>query len=214
MKMILVAALMWLWAAAPSPAQTVTATSAPPPDEIAASVKARLAPAGAAVKVGDKTLEFWWVTAVPLTAGEASWAHVDEGTLVGAVRISAAYTDIRGRGIKAGVYLLRYALQPQNGDHLGASPYREFLLLSPAALDAAPGVLSHDAAVEQAKKAGASSHPAAWSLDPPAATGPALQVHTTDEGHTSVIVEVPATKDGQPAGALKFGLILVGRIEA
>jgi hypothetical protein len=39
-------------------------------------------------------------------------------------------------------------------------------------------------------------------------------VHTTPEGHTSVIFEVPATNDGQPAGALKFGLIVAGKIEA
>ena len=82
------------------------------------------------------TLDFWFVTSLPLQAGGApSWQQTEEGTIVGAVRVSAVYRDIRGRTIKPGTYTLRYGIQPANGDHLGVSPFREFLLLSPAAAD-------------------------------------------------------------------------------
>ncbi len=211
----LVLACVTLVLSVPAFAQTpvVVPHTPPPPDDIAPPVRTALAPGGATVTVGDKTLEFWWVTGVPLTGDGASWAHVAEGTLVGAVRLSAAHADIRGRGLKAGVYLLRYALQPQNGDHLGASPFREFLLLTPVATDTTPDPLDHDRAVEQAKKAGTSSHPAAWSLDPSAADEAPLQVHTTSDGHASVVFELPATNQGQAAGTLKFGVIVVGKIE-
>lgn len=212
--LVLACAIVVLPMSASAQTPVVAPQTTPPPDEIAAPVRAALAPGGATVTVGDKTLEFWWVTGVPLTGDDASWAHVAEGTLVGAVRLSAPYTDIRGRGLKAGVYLLRYALQPQNGDHLGASPFREFLLLTPAATDTTPNPGGHDGTVEQAKKAGTSSHPAAWSLDPPAATEPPLQVLTNSDGHRSIVFELPATTHGRSAGTLKFGVIVVGKIEA
>lgn len=177
------------------------------PAEIAAPVQAQLAPGGATAKVGANTIDFWWVKA--LGAKGKDWSAVPEGTLVGAMKVSAPFRDIRGRTMKAGTYLLRYALQPQNGDHLGVSPHREFLLATPAAEDTSPAALGHDPAVDLAKKSINISHPAVLSLDPPVSSGAPLAVTQTDAGHTAVVFEVP-TADG----SLKFGLILVGLIEA
>lgn len=186
---------------------TVTPHSAAAPDEIAAPVKAVLAPGGATAKVGDNTIEFWWVTS--LQSQGKDWSGVPEGALVGAMKVSAPFRDIRGRSMKAGTYLLRYGLQPQNGDHLGVSPHREFLLATPAAEDTTAAPLGHDPAVELAKKSINISHPAVLSLDPPVATGAPLSVTQTGLGHTAVVFEVPTS-----AGTLKFGLVLVGLIEA
>jgi hypothetical protein len=177
------------------------------PADIAAPVKAVLAPGGATAKVGENTIEFWWVKS--LEAKDKTWAGVAEGTLVGAMKVSAPFRDIRGRTLKAGTYLLRYALQPQNGDHLGVSPHREFLLATPAAEDTTPGVLGHDPAVDLAKKSINISHPAVMSIDPPVATAAPLTVSQNEAGHTSVVFEVPTAQ-----GPLRFGLILVGLIEA
>jgi hypothetical protein len=52
-----------------------------------------------------------------------------------------------------------------------------------------------------------------WSLDPPVAKDAALQPHKTDLGHEAIIMEVPVTRDSKPAGTMKFGVVLVGRIE-
>jgi hypothetical protein len=186
---------------------SVTKHTAPPPDEIAAPVKALLAPGGATAKVGANTIEFWWVASLDATGKD--WSAVAEGTLVGAMKVSAPFRDIRGRSMKAGTYLLRCALQPQNGDHLGVSPHREFLLATPAAEDTSPGPLGHDPAVDLAKKSINISHPAVLSLDPPVSTGAPLAVTATDAGHTAVVFEVPVA-----GGSLKFGLVLVGLIEA
>lgn len=167
------------------------------------------------VTVDAVTLDFWWSGGVPLSSdGPPAWASVPEGALVGAVRISSAFRDIRGRVIKPGVYTLRYGIQPDNGDHLGVSPHRQFLLVSPAADDQNAAPQGHEGTVELSKAAIGGSHPAVWSIDPPAATQPLLSVHKTDLGHQSVIVEVPAARDGKPAGVLKFGIVLVGKIEA
>jgi hypothetical protein len=169
------------------------------------------------VKGGATKLDFWWVKGLPIKAGTAaapSWADVEEGALVGVVNLSSDYRDIRGRVIKPGAYTLRYGIQPANGDHLGVSPYREFLLLSPAAVDHDPAALGHDGTIELSKQSIGGSHPGVWSLDPPVAQGSALQVYKTELGHDGVIMEVPVVRDGTPAGTLKFGLVLIGKIEA
>jgi hypothetical protein len=206
---ISVAILAAVIVAAPVAANGITVTkhTNPVPDEVAAPVKDAIAPGGATATIGETTIDFWWVKA--LDAKGADWSGVPEGTLVGAMKLSTAYRDIRGRTVKPGTYLLRYAAQPQNGDHLGVSPYREFLLVTPAAEDKTPAALGHDPAVELAAKTVNIAHPAILSLDPPVSTEAALSVTQNDAGHSAVVFEVPT-----PGGALKFGLILVGRIEA
>ena len=205
--------------AVPSFAREVSRHKETLPQDVPASIAAALA-SGDGVRVtfdGDTRLDFWWVKGLPVKAGSdpVSWAHVEEGALVGLVRVSSDFRDIRGRIIKPGTYTLRYGIQPQNGDHLGISPFREFLLLSPSALDQDAAPRGHEGTIEISKRAIGGSHPAVWSLDPPvaAAEQAVLSSHETDLGHEAVILEVPVTRDGKTAGTLKFGLVLVGRIE-
>ena len=188
----------------------------PLPSEIHSAVAAQLTPGGVSASVDGTTLDFWWSSGIPLSgSGAPGWAAVPEGALVGAVRIGKDFRDIRGRVIKAGVYTLRYGIQPDNGDHLGVSPHRQFLLVSPAAEDRSPAPTGHEGTIELSKAAVGGSHPGVWSIDPPAAgQQPPLSIHKTDLDHQAIVVEVPASRDGKPAGALKFGIVLVGRIEA
>jgi hypothetical protein len=190
----------------------------PVPSEMAAAVAATLAPGGVRATVGAATVTFWWVKQLPLKSSTSAdgtgsrgpaWSDVQEGTLAGAVKIDKDFRDIRGRVIKAGTYTLRYGLQPTNGDHLGVSPFREFLLLSPAAADTDPAPKGHDESVELSKQTIGGSHPAVWSIDPPVASDAPLSVHTTDLGHKALIMEVPAA-----GGMLRFGVVLIGKIEA
>ena len=173
--------------------------SDPVPGEIAASVAAKVAPGGVRATANGTTITFWWVKDLP----GATWKDVPEGTLVGAVKLDADVRDIRGHVMKAGVYTLRYGIQPATDDHFGVSPFRDFLLLSPAANDKDPATVSHDAMVDLSKRTINSKHPAVWSIDPPAAKDAPLTVYATDLGHKSLIVEV---------GQLKFGIVLIGKI--
>ena len=177
------------------------------PAEIAAPIKEHIAPGGVTAKVGANTIELWFVK--QLDAKGKDWSSVAEGTLVGAMKLTAPFRDIRGRTLKPGTFLLRFALQPQNGDHLGVSPNREFLLATPAAEDTAPAALGHDPTVELAAKSINISHPAVFSLEPAAPDAAPLSVTQNEAGHTFVIFEVPTAQ-----GPFKFGLILVGHIEA
>ncbi len=188
------------------------------PPELAAAVAGVLAPGGVHAEAGKSSLDFWWVKTLPMkgdASAAPSWSAVEEGTLVGAVRVAAAYPDVRGKTIKPGVYTLRYGIQPSNGDHLGVSPFREFLLLSPAAADGDPAPKGHDGTVELSKQAIGGSHPAVLSIDPPVgATDPTLATHRTDLGHQALIVEVPASRAGTTVATFRFGIVLIGRIEA
>jgi len=171
----------------------------PVPTDIAAPVAAKVAPGGVRATANGATITFWWVTDLP----GAAWADVPEGTLVGAVKLDADVRDIRGHVIKAGVYTLRYGIQPANDDHFGISPFRNFLLVSPAAVDKDPATVDHDGVIALSRQTLGGKHPAVLSIDPPAAKDAALAVYTTDLGHKSLIVEV---------GKLKFGIVLIGKI--
>jgi len=171
----------------------------PVPTDIAAPVAAKVAPGGVRATANGTTITFWWVTDLP----SAAWADVPEGTLVGAVKLDADVRDIRGHVMKAGVYTLRYGIQPANDDHFGISPFRNFLLVSPAAVDKDPATVDHDGVIALSRQTLGGKHPAVLSIDPPAAKDAALAVYTTDLGHKSLIVEV---------GKLKFGIVLIGKI--
>lgn len=187
------------------------------PTEVADPVREVLKAGGLRATVAQVTIDFWWVTAVT-PGGNASaspgatgnWQRVAEGTLVGAMRLSAPFRDIRGRTLKAGVYTLRYALQPVNGDHLGVSSFRDFLLASPASVDLQPAATGYEGAVNLSRQAIGTSHPAIFSIDPPSAAAAADGVVTNELGHSAVVVELPVTG----GGTLRFGLVLVGRIDA
>ena len=184
-------------------APSVTPLTDKPPADLAAGVAARLAPA-AKVAIGSTTLEIWLVQSLERTADGPGWSNVDSGTLVGALRVSGEFKEIRGKAVKPGVYTLRYGLQPQNGDHLGISAFRDFLLLSPAAIDKDPKVLGFDGAVALSKEVIGTAHPASLSLDPPEdAPGAVLSAYKNEHGHDGVVLQI---------GGLKFGLIVSGLI--
>lgn len=198
-------------AAGRAQAPTVTTATVALPPELAQPVAAALAPEVVTVTTGTTKLEFWWARALALKDGAKSpgWSEVADGTLAGALRLTSAWTDIRGYTIRPGVYTLRFALQPQNGDHMGISPNREFLLPGPAADDQTADPLGYDAAVALARKTSRRAHPAAISIDPPVAAAEPLSASTNDLGHQIVVVRVP-TAAGAP---MTFGIVVTGTIE-
>ncbi len=198
--------------AAPLQPPTITTAAVSAPAELAAPVAAALSPNAVTVTTGTTKLEFWWLKSLPLrpgATGAPSWADVADGALVGAMRLSANWSEIRGYTIRPGVYTLRFALQPQNGDHMGISPAREFLLPAPAAEDVAVDPVGYDRAVAMASKSSRRAHPASISIDPAVSTATALSATTNDLGHQVVIVSVQ-TSAGTP---LTFGVVVAGTID-
>lgn len=195
---------------------SVRAIPDPPPAELADPIEALMQTGGQGVSAGGKTIDLWWVKSLPLKSGstDKGWPAVEEGTLVGAVKLPEGYADMRGKPIRPGVYTLRYGLQPEDGNHLGVTPNREFLLLGPAAVDNSVSALGHDGTIALAKQSSGAGHPSIWGLDPPSASGPALRTYKNDAGQTGVVFQVPISRDGQDAGVIVFGLILSGTIQS
>jgi hypothetical protein len=184
-------------------APSVSPLTETPPADLAEGVATLLKPA-AKVAVGPATLDVWLVQQLERTADGPGWSNVENGTLVGAVRVGGEFKEIRGKAVKPGVYTLRFGLQPQNGDHLGISTFREFLLLSPAAIDRDPKVLGFDGVVALSKEVIGTAHPASLSLDPPEdAPGALLSTYRNEHGHEGVVLQI---------GSIKFGLIVSGLI--
>ena len=184
-------------------APSVTPLTETPPAELSAGVQSRLAPA-AKVVVGEATLEIWLVQQLEKNGDGPGWSTVESGTLAGVIRVSGTFKEIRGKVVKPGVYTLRYGQQPQNGDHLGISPFREFLLISPAAIDKDPKVLGFDGVVALSKEVIGTAHPASLSIDPPEdAPAAVLSTYQNESGHDGLVLQV---------GSIKFGLIVAGLI--
>jgi hypothetical protein len=113
--------------------------------------------------------ELWFRTNLPsgpkTTEDAVTLATVPHGALLGAIRLPERGADRRGQTLKPGLYTLRFSYHPQNGDHQGVEPQRDFLVLSPAADDKDPNAnLGFNALMELSRKASSTPHPAVLSF--------------------------------------------------
>lgn len=144
-----------------------------PPRELAAPIRGALSQTGIRVTgPSGPVCDLWLGKAVPGKANAPQtlgvlFPQLSQGTLVGALRLPNSTKDYRKQLIKAGVYTLRYALSPENGNHMGVAPQRDFVLASPAAADQDAASLTIDQTIALSRKATGSNHPSVWSLAPP-----------------------------------------------
>jgi hypothetical protein len=135
----------------------------------------------------SRAIEIWYRKDVPAQPKAASTTAVYDrltpSALVGVLHFTKASSDFRGQSVAAGFYTLRAALMPDDGNHLGVAPSRDFLLLVPAAADPGPDATPKFAdLVALSRQASGTKHPAPLSLVPAeAGTTPALT--KDDEGH-------------------------------
>lgn len=137
---------------------------------------------------GSNACELWLRRAVPAQtkkdAQGVAYPQLAESILVGVLHFSQASTDYRGQAIPAGYYTLRYELLPNDGNHLGAAPNRDFLLLIPADSDGDPAAtFSSQELVNLSRKANGTKHPAPLSLVQPDSSGTAPAVSKDDQDH-------------------------------
>ncbi len=152
---------------------TVEPFEAAPAEGVSDSIVAVLDKNGFRVlKSGEVVAEFWLRPELPLleqasTELGVGFGQLEEGTLIGLVHYPLDWSDYKDNRVVAGVYTLRYGVQPADGNHMGVSLYRDFLLLTPAASDTEADLkYSHDELAEHSSKASEGQHPAALSLFP------------------------------------------------
>ena len=177
-----------------------------PPAEAAPAIAAVLQKDGAKITNNGKAYcEIWFRTDKPPAAKSSedgvSLPAIPMGALLGVIRFDGSGADRRGQSIKAGVYTLRYGVMPINGDHQGAAPQRDFLLMTPAAEDQDPNVTPNfDALVAMSRKASRTPHPAVLSFWKADADSPGFSqqgdtdwVLQTKVGDTPIAVIVAGT---------------------
>lgn len=143
------------------------------PKELAAEVRQTLADAGYRVSGpdGKPVCDVWFRVEVPLIDEFQEQVDlvypIQPGTLVGVVRFAGDGSDYRGQAVKPGVYTLRYAHQPQDGNHIGTAVYRDFVMLAPASEDKSAASIEQDDVAKLSTKVSRTTHPAIMSLLPP-----------------------------------------------
>jgi len=142
---------------------------------------------------------------------EAKYPALHLGQLLGVMKFSAAGSDYRGQAIKPGLYTLRYCLILQDGNHLGASPILDFVLLVPAAEDTkdADAIMSSDEVVALSRKASGTNHPAVINLSSPPAAASNATLEKDELDHWVLTVK----SQSKPAADLPIGIIVVGHAE-
>jgi hypothetical protein len=142
-----------------------------PPSELAAPIAAELQDKGHKVSGPDGKVwcELWFRKVAPkgpvTTESDVTWKTIPMGSLVGAIRWGAGAYDRRGQNLKPGVYTLRYGIQPINGDHQGVAPQRDFLVLTPAAVDQKPDAVTKvDELMVMSRKSSGTPHPAVLTM--------------------------------------------------
>ncbi len=129
--------------------------------------------------------ELWLRKNVPAQPKKDSqdviYTQLAESTFVSVLHFPKTGSDFRGQAIPAGFYTLRYALIPNDGNHLGVAPNRDFLLLLPVASDADPNAsFKFQDLVALSRTATGTKHPGPLSLAQPAGTAPALSKDDQD----------------------------------
>jgi hypothetical protein len=177
------------------------------------AVRRTLDSAGYRVWLGDGSaiVELWLRKSVPAQPGKDAadvlYPQLAESTLVGVLRFPKVGSDYRGQTISAGFYTLRYELIPSDGNHLGAAPNRDFLLLIPAASDADPdAVFKFRDLMELSRKATGTRHPGPLSLvqPVPGATVPVLSNDEQNHWTLSATIELSTGEK------LPFALVVKG----
>lgn len=88
---------------------------------------------------GSVICELWLRKTLPASAKKdisgAIYTDIPDSALLGVISFPKGGEDFRGQAIKAGAYTLRYSLHPIDGNHLGISPVRDFLVMIPVADD-------------------------------------------------------------------------------
>ena len=183
-----------------------------PPEEVSAAVRESLGSQAFRILSGEKVLmELWLRSEIPVQeqggSGDlgVSFGNLQPGTLIGVVHFPEEWADYKNNPIGAGVYTLRYAVQPADGNHVGISQYRDFLLLLQAATDVEVETsLGPDELVVQSYASTGKPHPGTMALFPLYEDAPEPKLIQNEMDQWTLAFD---------RGALQMGLVVEGHGE-
>jgi hypothetical protein len=132
------------------------------------------------------------------------------GSLLGCITFDKAWTDFRNQTVPAGIYALRYALQPVTDDHADTAPTRHFALLVPMGTEPGP-VPSQEILFKQSLSV-TSKHPAVMPLLE-SRKNTARSILKLEGDCWAVPLEIPAATETKQA-ILYLRLIIIGKSPA
>lgn len=196
---------------------SVQALSEPAPSDagISAEVAAQLSPTGFKVMKGSNrtVCSFWPVkelaTKKDFQPTAALLYPLEMGQLVGVINFKRKAEDFRGQEIESGTYTVRFALQPEDGNHVGTSDTRDFVLLLKPSDDPSPAVLPKEQLIPKSALVTGATHPCMMALQS-AVGGPAkLPAVEHDAGRDLTSLVFNQKKAG--GGDLAMRLVVVGK---
>ena len=195
---------------------TLKVTDKAPPSEINESIRSLLQPKAVQLLEGDKpVIELWLAKELNLQSKPSSPATaldaLKQTTVLGAAAFASPRRDYREDEIAKGVYTVRFALQQQDGNHLGTAEFTYFAVLVPAKLDAgADAIKDYKQLVNTSGKETSTDHPMVISLRPVnAAEGEFPKLATPAPEHKSVRVKIPGK--GADTAPVVFDIVYEGK---
>lgn len=173
---ILIAALLvvCLWTPLAGAQFIIEPVGAPPSEGVGEKMRGSLDSKGVRVKgPGGKVVAEYWARSAefsgpPVSGFGIRFESIPEGALLALVRFPEKSSGFREQTIPAGMYTMRFGLHPENGDHMGVAPSRDFALLTPVADDPDPAKnYGYDELVAMSKKVG-NPHPTIARVELPA----------------------------------------------
>lgn len=143
---------------------------APPSGEFSEAILKQISETGFKIIRGKSrtVCEIWPCTTWPVQEGFKPSNELlypfKPGQLIGVIRFPRKGKDFRDQTMDKGVYVLRYALQPTDGNHEGTSPTRDFLVMTRPEDDQTPGPMEIKTLLTKSAEAAQSSHPAMLCL--------------------------------------------------
>jgi hypothetical protein len=195
---------------------SASAGEAAPTGTIAPEISSLLEAKGIKVNKGSTTVcELWLAKEWPIEADAKTGGEViyplTVGQVIGVIRFAKKASDFREQDVPAGVYVMRYAQQPVDGAHVGTSPTRDFVALSPAAKDRDPKTIDYKALIAASKETTGTAHPGILSLQRVEGDGASPSVREVSDKEWVIVHYVGKVKQGGSAKDLPLDLVVVGK---
>ena len=185
----------------------VEARKQPPPASLAPDIRGGLNAQSIRIQdgAGKDFAEIWLRQSTSCSEkpsgpnGEVQFPFLADGELLGVLQFAMEGHDYRDQSIAKGVYTMRYGLQPINGDHLGVSAFRDYVLLLPAAKDKALTPPARKQLEERSAESSGTSHPACFLmlLAPRGAKPEPIALHDSGKNTWSVVLPLRLRVKGQ-----------------
>jgi hypothetical protein len=177
----------------------LTVAAADPPQEVAEPIREILNNEAVSLANGESVFfQFWFRKEFPLAqppaGGSLALDTLEEGTVLGILKVHSERYDFRDEEIPPGVYIVRFGIQPEDGNHLGVAPTRTFALLIPAQNDKQLDPVPHEELMKVAAVINAASHPSSLNLQPvEQVDGEFPRLEERNDGqHKVLLLQLPA----------------------